>query len=203
MSRPAIFLDRDGVLVEEIYYPHTSEWEAPLVPQDVRLLPGAAAATARLAAAGYALVLISNQAAYAKGKADLRTLWLAHERFIALMRSEGVEFQGIYYSYSHPRGIVKHFSGSSLERKPSPYNLLVASAQLDLDLSRSWLIGDRETDVLCARAAGVKPILIYNAHSACSDDLSDHKFANLDDAAEFILAGVSGANSHSESEKLQ
>src|SRR5947209_446235 len=66
MTRPAVFLDRDGVLVEEIYYPWTGEWEAPLVPEDVRLLPGAAAAVGRLAAAGFALAVISNQAAYAK-----------------------------------------------------------------------------------------------------------------------------------------
>ena len=64
MSRPAVFLDRDGVLVEEIFYSQTGEWEAPLRPEDVRLIPGAAAAARRLAEAGYALVLISNQAAF-------------------------------------------------------------------------------------------------------------------------------------------
>ena len=90
MSRPAVFLDRDGVLVEEIFYSQTGEWEAPLRPEDVRLIPGAAVAARRLAEAGYALVLISNQAAFAKGKTSLRALWLAHERFVELLASEGV-----------------------------------------------------------------------------------------------------------------
>ncbi len=164
MSRPAVFLDRDGVLVEEVFYPETGEIEAPLCPEDVRLLPGAAAAARMLAQAGYALVLLSNQAGYAKGKASLRALWLVHQRFVALLAREGVMLDGVFYSYSHPDGIMPYFSGPSLERKPRPYNLIIAAAQLDLDLTRSWLVGDRETDIACAEAAGVRPILVENAH---------------------------------------
>jgi D-glycero-D-manno-heptose 1,7-bisphosphate phosphatase len=134
MSRPAVFLDRDGVLVEEIFYPETGEVEAPLRPDDVRLLPDAAAARS-LAQAGYALVLVSNQAGYAKGKTSLRTLWLTHERFVALLAHEGVTLDAVFYSYSHPNGIVPFFSGPSLERKPGPYHLIIAAAQLDIDLA--------------------------------------------------------------------
>ena len=160
MSRPAVFLDRDGVLVQNVFYPESGEWEAPWRPDDVRLVEGAAAGARRMAAAGFALVLISNQGAYAKGKSGLRDLWLAHERFVALLAAEGVTLDGVFYSYAHPDGIVPHFSGPSLDRKPSPYNVLIAAAQLDLDLARSWFVGDRDTDVACAIAAGVKPILI-------------------------------------------
>jgi D-glycero-D-manno-heptose 1,7-bisphosphate phosphatase len=160
MSRPAVFLDRDGVLVEEIFYPHTGEREAPLTAEDVRLLPGVAEALQRLAQAGFALVVISNQGAYAKGKTSLRALWLAHERFLALLAEQGVRLDGCHYSYGHPDGTVPHFNGPSLDRKPGPYNIFVAAAQLDLDLGRSWMVGDRDTDVACARAAGVRPILV-------------------------------------------
>jgi D-glycero-D-manno-heptose 1,7-bisphosphate phosphatase len=166
VSRPAVFLDRDGVLVEEIYYPQTGEWEAPLGPEDVRLIPDAATAARRLASAGFALVLVSNQGGYAKGKTSLRALWLAHERFLALMAAEGVQFDRAFYSYSHPDGTVPHFSGPSLERKPGPYNLLVAAAELDLDLARSWMVGDRTTDIACAEAVGVRGMLIENPHVA-------------------------------------
>jgi D-glycero-D-manno-heptose 1,7-bisphosphate phosphatase len=160
MSRPAIFLDRDGVLVEEKLSPETGEKEAPLRPEDVRLIPGAAVAACQLAAAGYALILVSNQAAYAKGKTTLRSLWLTHERFVALLRAERVALDGTFYAYGHPNGVVPHFSGPSLGRKPGPYHLFVAAAQFDLDLGRSWMIGDHLTDVDCALAAGVRPILI-------------------------------------------
>jgi len=168
MSRPAVFLDRDGVLVEEIYYPHTGEREAPLVPEDVRLLPGVVEALGRLADAGFALVVISNQGAYAKGKTTLRALWQAHERFLALLAGHGVALDGCYYSYGHPDGVVPHFSGPSLDRKPGPYNIFVAAAQLDLDCSNSWMIGDRDTDVACAVSAGLRPILITGDDAAPS-----------------------------------
>ncbi len=160
MSRKAVFLDRDGVLVEEIFYPRTGEREAPLAPEDVRLLPGVAPALIGLAQAGYALVVISNQGGYAKGKTSLRALWLAHERFVALLAEQGARLDGAYYSYGHPDGTVAHFGGPSLDRKPGPYNIFVAAAQLDLDLADCWMVGDRETDVACAVAAGVQPILI-------------------------------------------
>jgi len=105
------------------------------------------------------------EAGYAKGKTDLRALWLAHERFVELLAGEGVRFDAAFYSYGHPDGIVPHFSGPSLDRKPGPYNLFIAVAQLDLDLARSWMIGDRESDVACARAAGVRAILVENPHA--------------------------------------
>jgi D-glycero-D-manno-heptose 1,7-bisphosphate phosphatase len=188
MSRRAIFLDRDGVLVEEIFYPHTGEREAPLAAEDVRLLPGVAAALRSLAGAGYALVVISNQGAYAKGKTTLRSLWLAHERFLALLAEQGARLDGCYYSYSHPDGTVPHFSGPSLDRKPGPYNIFVAAAQLGLDCHGSWMIGDRETDVACAFAAGLRPILISSAPPSPTSAADLIRVPNLSRAAQVILA---------------
>jgi D-glycero-D-manno-heptose 1,7-bisphosphate phosphatase len=188
MSRPAVFLDRDGVLVEEIFYPFTGEREAPLAAEDVRLLPGVATALRNLASAGYALVVISNQGAYAKGKTTLRSLWLAHERFVALLADQGAKLDGYYYSYSHPNGTVPHFSGPSLDRKPGPYNIFVAAAQLDLDCHGSWMIGDRETDVACALAAGLRPILVSTATASPSSAADLIQVADLSRAAEVILA---------------
>jgi D-glycero-D-manno-heptose 1,7-bisphosphate phosphatase len=188
MSRPAVFLDRDGVLVEEIYYPETGETEAPLRPEDVRLLPGAASAARMLAQAGYALILISNQAGYAKGKTSLRALWLTHERFVALLTREGVRLDGVFYSFSHPNGIMPYFSGPSLERKPGPYNLIVAAAQLDLDLARSWLVGDRDTDATCAESAGVRAMLVENAKNPLRRPGDVVRAADLAAAAAMIAA---------------
>jgi D-glycero-D-manno-heptose 1,7-bisphosphate phosphatase len=180
VSRPAVFLDRDGVLVEDVFYPESGEWEAPWGPEDVRLITGAAEATRTLTAAGYALVVISNQGAFAKGKTTLRRLWLAHERFAALLAAEGAALDAVFYSYGHPDGVEPHFSGPSLDRKPGPYNVFIAAAQLDLDLGASWFVGDRATDIACAEAAGVRPILVRNLHavepaagSFCARDLLD------------------------------
>ena len=187
MSRPAVFLDRDGVLVEEVFYPETGECEAPLRAKDVRLISGAAAAVGRLAALGYALVVISNQGGFAKGKTSLRELWLAHERFVDLLAAENLTLDGVFYSYSHPDGVVAHFSGPSLERKPGPYNLFVAAAQLDLDLPRSWMIGDRNTDVACAHAAGVGAIMINKQGIVSAIDHSAIVVTNIIEAAQHIV----------------
>ncbi|HEX4553031.1 MAG TPA: HAD-IIIA family hydrolase [Xanthobacteraceae bacterium] len=186
MSRAAVFLDRDGVLVEEVFYPQTGEWEAPLVPEDVRLLPGAAAAARHLAQQGFALVLVSNQAAFAKGKTTLRALWLAHERFIALLDAEGVKLDEVCYAFGHPDGVAPHFSGPSLDRKPGPYNLFIAAAKLDLDLGRSWLVGDRETDVDCARAAGLRAIQVDNPRIRPSTTEGVIRAKDLADAVRYI-----------------
>jgi D-glycero-D-manno-heptose 1,7-bisphosphate phosphatase len=192
MSRPAIFLDRDGVLVEEITYAETGEREAPLRAADVRLVPGAAAAVRRLQRAEFALILISNQGAHAKGKVDLRSLWLVHERFVFLLNNENVRLDGEYYSFSHPDGVVSAFSGPSLERKPSPYHILVAAARHDLDLNRSWMIGDRDTDVVCGRAAGTRTILIKDrVLSAARETQADRCVSSLAEAADVILGRTS------------
>lgn len=152
--RGAAFLDRDGVITEDVFYPETGEWEAAMRPEDVVLRSGAVAGLARLKVLGYPLILVSNQGAHAKGKATLAALWRVHLRVVELLGEHGLAFDDCFYSYTHPNGVVPHFSGPSLERKPGPYFLLVAAVRHDLDLARSWMIGDRDSDIACGRAAG-------------------------------------------------
>src|SRR5262245_57470729 len=76
------------------------------------------------------------------------------------LAAHGIGFDDWFYSYTHPDGSVPHASGPSLERKPSPYFLLVAAARHDLDLARSWMIGDRDSDIACGRAAGARAIFV-------------------------------------------
>ncbi|HRQ81903.1 MAG TPA: HAD-IIIA family hydrolase [Azospirillaceae bacterium] len=187
MIRPAVFLDRDGVLNEDVFYPHTGEWEAPLAPEDMRLRPGVAAALARLDEAGYALALVSNQAGYAKGKTSLEALWATHRRLLALLAP--IAFADCRYSFSHPDGLVPGFSGPSVDRKPSPYPLLVAAAQHGFDLTRSWMVGDRDTDIVCGRAAGVHTVQVANPHAGdkAGSAVPDYRVADLAAAADVIL----------------
>lgn len=191
MKRAAVFLDRDGVLVEEVFYPETGEWEGPLFPKDVRLSLGAAAALRALGDSGFATVLISNQAGHAKGKTSLRSLWLVHERFVELLAAEDAHLDRCFYSYGHPEGVVPHFSGPSLDRKPSPYNLLIAAAELDLDLPRSWMIGDRESDITCAKAVGVRAILIENPNAPVASSGAELRCTALAEAVSHICGGAS------------
>jgi D-glycero-D-manno-heptose 1,7-bisphosphate phosphatase len=106
---------------------------------------------------------------------------------VRLLAAEGVKLDGVYYAYGHPEGVEPHFSGPSLDRKPNPYNLFVAAAQLDLDLKRSWMVGDRDTDVACAQAADVKAILIENPRAEPGPTRPDVEARDLGEAVSHIV----------------
>ena len=187
--RRAVFLDRDGVLSEEVFYARTGRWEAPLAPEDLGLCKGAGSALRRLAGAGYPLFIVSNQGAFARGNTTLAVLWAVHRRLVGLFALEGVHFEDCLYSFSHPEGVVPYFSGHSLERKPGPYLLLVAAARYDIDTKRSWMVGDQDTDMACGLAAGARTILVQNPHAGARASASspDFRAGDLGEAAAVIL----------------
>jgi D-glycero-D-manno-heptose 1,7-bisphosphate phosphatase len=198
-GRPAAFLDRDGVLNEGIVDPETGMLESPLNIEDVRLLPGAAAATRDLAGAGYALVCVSNQPAAAKGKVTVQQLLSVHERVIELLAREGVRVAASRLCPHHPEGVVGGLSRPCDCRKPAPGMLLDAAAALGLDLGASWMLGDTDADMRAGRAAGCQTVLIEYPGSAhkrsgeaspdlLASDLADG-VAQLLDASPVDLAG--------------
>jgi D-glycero-D-manno-heptose 1,7-bisphosphate phosphatase len=165
-SRPAAFLDRDGVLNEGVPDPSFGALESPLRVEDVRLLPGVAAALRLLAGAGFALVCVSNQPAAAKGRATVEELRAVHERVLALLAREGARLDASYLCLHHPDGVVPALSGPCPCRKPAPGMLLDAADALGLDLGASWMFGDTETDVGAGLAAGCRTVLLAYPGSA-------------------------------------
>ena len=157
MRRPAVFLDRDGTLVEEVAYLHD--------PGRLALLPGVAA-LAGLAAAGYALVVVTNQAGVARGYYDEAAVELVHRRLGELLAGAGVRLDAILYCPHHPEGTVARHARACRCRKPSPGMLEAAAEQLDLDLPASYLIGNHPTDVGAAVAAGVTALYVRTGHAA-------------------------------------
>jgi D-glycero-D-manno-heptose 1,7-bisphosphate phosphatase len=113
--KPAVFVDRDGVINEPVFDPRTGTHESPYRPEDVTLVPGAVAGLKRLRDAGYALVLASNQPSAAKGQTTLEQLHAVHERVAALLRTAGVQLDGAYYCHHHP-----DYTGPCECRKPAP-----------------------------------------------------------------------------------
>lgn len=160
VRRPAVFLDRDGVLNELILNPATGRMESPLTPEDFRLLPGVMRALERLQAAGYLLILVSNQPNYALGKSSYLNLGLIHHRLVTELVAGGIHFTRFCYCLHHPKGVTAGYSGACACRKPAPWFLLRAAEDCGLSLGESWMIGDRPTDMECGRAAGVRTIRI-------------------------------------------
>jgi D-glycero-D-manno-heptose 1,7-bisphosphate phosphatase len=164
--RAAAFLDRDGVLNELVADPASGAVESPLAPEDVRLIPGAAAAAARLARAGYTLVCVSNQPAAAKGRVSVAQLLAVHAQVIGLLASEGAELTASRLCLHHAEGVVEALAKPCSCRKPAPGMLFDAAAALGLDLANSWMVGDTDADIAAGRAAGCRTLLIRHPGSA-------------------------------------
>jgi D-glycero-D-manno-heptose 1,7-bisphosphate phosphatase len=180
-DRPAVFLDRDGTLVEEVPYLHE--------PGLVRLVPGACAALRELAAAGFALVVVTNQAGVAKGYYGREAVERTHRRLRELLAAGGVALDGIWYCPHHPEGAVAKLARRCRCRKPGPGMLEAAAAELGLDLAASYLIGNHPTDVGAARDAGATPLFVTSGHAAGQPAPQGVPvFASLAEAAAAILA---------------
>jgi D-glycero-D-manno-heptose 1,7-bisphosphate phosphatase len=163
-ARRALFLDRDGVVNDLVYYPSHEEWESPRNVDDLRIRPGVTAALRDLTGRGWLLFLITNQPSFAKGKCPLESLQQVHEQVLARLRAEGVVITDSYVCYHHPQSVVAGY-GTCECRKPSPFFIQKAAQDYGLDLSRSWMAGDQGTDIAAGRAAGVKTALLEYEHS--------------------------------------
>lgn len=154
--KPAIFLDRDDTLMEANSLPPPP---APAAPGDVvdpllvRLLPGAREACGKLKAAGFGLVVVSNQGVVARGGATLEQVHEVNSRLADLL-GPGV-IDAFYFCPFHPKGSLPEFTREHPWRKPGPGMVLAAAAELQLDIGSSWLVGDSERDIQAGVAAGI------------------------------------------------
>lgn len=152
-ASPAVFLDRDGTLMEEVEYCRD--------PEKVRLFPGVLEAVDQLRAAGFRIVIITNQSGIGRSWITQAEYEAVHARLLELIHADRID--GTYYCPDAP-GV------ESLCRKPAPGMVLQAARELNLDLSRSWFIGDKAADVQCGRNAGVRPILVRTGYGRTEDD---------------------------------
>jgi D-glycero-D-manno-heptose 1,7-bisphosphate phosphatase len=183
-----VFLDRDGTLVRDRR--HSAD------PAALRLLPGVTEALGALSAAGYRLVVATNQAGVARGLFTLAEAGAMALRLAALLESSGVRLNGYYLCPHHPDGAVPELTGGCACRKPQPGLLRRAAAQLHLDLARSWLVGDALTDIGAAAAVGVRSVLVDIGTESCPAGMSPpsptYLARSLPHAAALILAADQG-----------
>lgn len=192
-SRRAVFLDRDGVLNANVFYRDTNAWEAPRRPEDFQLLPGVPAALKKLQIAGFDLVLVSNQPNVALGKSTPVELTGIHNAMALQLGRCGIRFLEYCYCPHHPRAVVAELREPCHCRKPLPYWLIRTANCYGIDLSASWMIGDRATDTECGAAAGVRSIRIGSGME--QDRNAVWQAMSLPHAVEFVL-GVPDAIRH-------
>lgn len=146
MTRAA-FLDRDGVINLDRGYVH--RWE------DFVFLPGVIDAMASLRDAGFKLVVVTNQSGIARGYFSELQYHELTQRMLTAFADRGVHIDGVYHCPHHPAGNVPEFAIECDCRKPAPGLILRAAGELGISLADSILIGDKSSDIIAARAAGV------------------------------------------------
>ncbi len=178
----AVFLDRDGTIIEDCGYIGD--------PSEVRLIPGAAEALRRFANAGSLVIIVSNQSGVARGfysEADLQSV---HRRVEELLAGAGARLDATYYCpfLDGPEATVETYRLRSDLRKPAPGMLLQAARELNVDLARSWMIGDSPRDVEAGRRVGCRTVLIRRDDSSAHDTSCQPTYTvgNLIEAADLL-----------------
>ncbi len=155
-GRPAVILDRDGTINEEVGYIAS--------PEQLRLIPGAVAALHRLQDAGFRLIIVTNQAGVARGYFDETALQRVNAHLLDLLAAEGVRVAGVYYCPHHPTEGSPPYRQACACRKPGGGMVRRAAEEHGLDLARSFVIGDHLSDVLLGRGVGARTVLVLTGH---------------------------------------
>ncbi|MFQ5876824.1 MAG: D-glycero-beta-D-manno-heptose 1,7-bisphosphate 7-phosphatase [Acidobacteriota bacterium] len=181
--RPAIFLDRDGTISEEVgYVNHLSRY---------RLLPNSLEAIRLANRAGFLVIVTTNQSGVARGYFEESLVRQVHDRLRELAVAAGARLDGIYYCPHHPREGSPPYRADCDCRKPRPGMLLRAAREHRVDLARSYAIGDGLPDIEAAAAAGVPGILVLTGYGRGLREHQPHRFTTVPvHTAEDLLAAV-------------
>lgn len=156
MSPRAVFLDRDGTLAEE--RGPVAVWE------DGWLYPYAAQSLLRLQSMGFLLFIVTNQGAVAKGLVTVAQVDRVHRRLLAALSASGVNIAAIRYCPHHPEGTVAPYRQTCPDRKPGDGMVRHLARTFDVDLGRSWMVGDHATDIMAGLSAGTHACLVGTGH---------------------------------------
>lgn len=184
---PAVFLDRDGTINEEV--------GAIQRPDMMRPIPKAAEALKRLGEAGYRRIVVSNQARVARGDATEELVEASHQRLLELLQAAGGGTDAFYYCPHHPREGRFPYRRNCLCRKPAPGLIQQASYEQQVDLERSYVVGDKVSDMLLADGLGLPSVLVLTGYGresferlqATGGPMPAYTARDLLDAAEWIV----------------
>jgi D-glycero-D-manno-heptose 1,7-bisphosphate phosphatase len=159
-ARPAVFLDRDGVINKLHYDPEHGTLDSPRSMREFQLTAGAVEALRMLYQAHFPLVVVSNQPGVAKGTLTLAMLHGITSRMVDELAAAGIRLAAIHYCLHHPQAQVASLRVNCACRKPEPGLIHAAARRLNLSVRDSWLVGDGVTDIQAAHRAGCRAIWV-------------------------------------------
>ena len=185
--RSAVFLDRDGTIIEHVHYLRD--------PADVKLVHGAGEALRMFQDCGFACVVVTNQSAIGRGMLTEAELVVIHEVMAKQLADEGVTLGGIYHCPEKPKTEGDRLAVDHPDRKPGPGMLIRAAEELGIELSQSFMVGDMLSDVYAGWNAGVRGSVLIGGH-VDDGEMEEHKTAidylarDLLDAAKWICGRI-------------
>jgi D-glycero-D-manno-heptose 1,7-bisphosphate phosphatase len=200
MRRPAVFLDRDGVINRYVYNAEFGTIDSPATAEQFELLPGVGQAIASLNRIRIPVIAVSNQPGVAHGKFSPTLLDAMTEKMRAQLAEAGARLDGVLYCRHHPEGILNAYSIDCECRLPKTGLLNRAATERNLNLEASYLVGDGVEDIFAGRVAGLTTFLVSPHGPAARDEFSlrgswpDCIVTSLDEAASIICELFAGGN---------
>lgn len=182
-ARRAVFLDRDGTINEEVNYLHRIE--------DFSFVPGAPEAIRRLKEAGFLVIVVTNQSGVARGYFPMEAVEALHRHIQAELAAAGTSIDAFYVCPHHPTAGAGDYRTDCDCRKGNPGMLLRAARDHDIDLGRSYMIGDKSADLEAGERAGCRSLLVLTGYGAAERKRLKRKalfFRDVAAAADFVLA---------------
>lgn len=172
----AIFFDRDGVINDEIFRRKLNKWTAPHKVNEIKIKKNTLNILKKLKKKNFLFFVISNQPDYALGLTNLRNLHSVHTKVNGILKLNSIRITKYFYSYKHPNSIKKRYGPPCFDRKPNPFFLIKAKKEYNLNLFKSWLVGDRQTDIDCGLKVGVNTVGLINKRYVFNKNKKKPKF---------------------------
>lgn len=185
MAKRAVFIDRDGVIIEERNYAYRTE--------DLKFIPGSVEGLRALSRSGYRIIIVTNQAGIARGFFTEEDYQRFTAHLLGLLKDDGVRIDAVYFCPHHPTEGIGEYKTECECRKPKAGMLKAAAKEHGLDLRSSWLVGDKASDIKAGKDAGCRAILVktgYAGSDAPDAHWEDFTTDDLFGAVGLILEGL-------------
>lgn len=179
VMKKAVFLDRDGVINELVYFPGMGIIDTPIKATQVKLVFGIDKLILHAKKAGFLVIIISNQPAICLGKLTIKDFNLVNKKIMALLLKKEVLLTDTFYCFHHPFAKLQKYQKKCSCHKPKIGLFKKASKKYNIDLSKSWMIGDGVDDVKAGKKAGCKTILMANINSCENLRIIERQLGNI------------------------